>query len=133
MAELDSPLVLGDLHLKNRVVMAPLTRSRASDDRVPTPMMAEYYAQRASAGLILSEATVISEEANGYLNTPGLFTDAQVQGWKLVTRCRACQRWFDCGATVACRSCFTSRFTQWCNTSIGKCGTTSGLCQFVTS
>ncbi len=69
MAELDSPLVLGDLHLKNRVVMAPLTRSRASDDRVPTPMMAEYYAQRASAGLILSEATVISEEANGYLNT----------------------------------------------------------------
>ncbi len=72
MAELDSPLVLGDLHLKNRVVMAPLTRSRASDDRVPTPMMAEYYAQRASAGLILSEATVISEEANGYLNTPGL-------------------------------------------------------------
>ncbi len=85
MAELDSPLVLGDLHLKNRVVMAPLTRSRASDDRVPTPMMAEYYAQRASAGLIISEATVISEEANGYLNTPGLFTDAQVQGWKLVT------------------------------------------------
>ncbi len=52
--------------------MAPLTRSRASDDRVPTPMMAEYYAQRASAGLILSEATVISEEADGYLNTPGL-------------------------------------------------------------
>ncbi len=50
MAELDSPLVSGDLHLKNRVVMAPLTRSRASDDRVPTPMMAEYYAQRASAG-----------------------------------------------------------------------------------
>ena len=85
MAELDSPLVLGDLHLKNRVVMAPLTRNRASDDRVPTPMMVEYYAQRASAGLIISEATVISEEANGYLNTPGLFTDAQVQGWKLVT------------------------------------------------
>ena len=86
MAELDSPLVLGDLHLKNRVVMAPLTRSRASDDRVPTPMMAEYYAQRASAGLILSEATVISEEANGYLNTPGLFNDAQVEGWKQVTQ-----------------------------------------------
>ena len=85
MAELDSPLVLGDLHLKNRVVMAPLTRNRASDDRVPTPMMVQYYAQRASAGLIISEATVISEEANGYFNTPGLFTDAQVQGWKLVT------------------------------------------------
>ena len=86
MAELNSPLVLGDLHLKNRVIMAPLTRSRATADRVPTAMMAEYYAQRASAGLIISEATVISEEANGYLNTPGLFTDAQVEGWKLTTQ-----------------------------------------------
>lgn len=86
MAELNTPLILGDLHLKNRVVMAPLTRSRATTDRVPTPMMAEYYAQRASAGLIISEATVISEAANGYLQTPGLFTDAQVQGWKLVTQ-----------------------------------------------
>ena len=86
MAELSSPLVLGDLHLKNRVIMAPLTRTRATDDRVPTAMMAEYYAQRASAGLIISEATVISEEANGYLNTPGLFTDEQVEGWKAVTQ-----------------------------------------------
>ena len=85
MAEFNTPLILGDLHLKNRVVMAPLTRSRATVDRVPTAMMAEYYAQRASAGLIISEATVISEEANGYLNTPGLFTDAQVEGWKQVT------------------------------------------------
>ena len=85
MAELNSPVTLGDLHLKNRVVMSPLTRSRATDDRVPTEMMVEYYAQRASAGLIVSEATVISEEANGYLNTPGLFTDAQVTGWKKVT------------------------------------------------
>ena len=85
MAELNSPLILGDLHLKNRVVMAPLTRSRATLDRVPTAMMAEYYAQRASAGLIISEATVISEEANGYLNTPGLFSKAQVEGWKHVT------------------------------------------------
>ena len=85
MAELNSPLILGDLHLKNRVIMAPLTRSRATADRVPTLMMAEHYAQRASAGLIISEATVISEEANGYLNTPGLFTDAQVEGWKAVT------------------------------------------------
>ena len=85
MAEFNSPLILGDLHLKNRVVMAPLTRSRATDDRIPTEMMAEYYAQRASAGLIISEATVISEEANGYLNTPGLFNTAQVEGWKKVT------------------------------------------------
>ncbi|AWL27653.1 alkene reductase [Acinetobacter defluvii] len=86
MAELNSPLVLGDLHLKNRVIMAPLTRSRATADRVPTAMMAEYYAQRASAGLIISEATVIAEEANGYRNTPGLFSDAQVEGWKQVTQ-----------------------------------------------
>jgi 2,4-dienoyl-CoA reductase-like NADH-dependent reductase (Old Yellow Enzyme family) len=86
MAELNSPVTLGALELKNRVIMAPLTRSRATAERVPTPMMAEYYAQRASAGLIISEATVISEEANGYLNTPGLFTDAQVEGWKQVTQ-----------------------------------------------
>ena len=85
MAELSSPVQFGDLKLKNRVIMAPLTRSRATDDRVPTAMMAEYYAQRASAGLIISEATVIAEEANGYLNTPGLFSDAQVEGWKKVT------------------------------------------------
>lgn len=86
MAELNTPLILGDLHLKNRVIMAPLTRSRATTDRIPTAMMAEYYAQRASSGLIISEATVISEEANGYRNTPGLFTDAQVEGWKLTTQ-----------------------------------------------
>ena len=85
MTDFSSPIQFGDLQLKNRVVMAPLTRSRATSDRVPTAMMAEYYAQRASAGLIISEATVISEEANGYLNTPGLFTDAQVEGWKAVT------------------------------------------------
>ena len=83
--EFSSPIKLGDLELKNRVVMAPLTRSRATVDRVPTAMMAEYYSQRASAGLIISEATVISEEANGYTQTPGLFTDAQVEGWKLTT------------------------------------------------
>ena len=85
MADFSTPVQFGELKLKNRVVMAPLTRSRATDDRVPTAMMAEYYSQRASAGLIISEATVISEEANGYLNTPGLFTDAQVEGWKKVT------------------------------------------------
>ncbi|WP_298143285.1 alkene reductase [uncultured Acinetobacter sp.] len=85
MAEFNAPLTLGDLKLKNRVVMAPLTRSRATKDRVPTAMMAEYYAQRASAGLIIAEATVISEQANGYLNTPGLFNQAQVEGWKLLT------------------------------------------------
>ena len=85
MTDFVSPIQFGELKLKNRVVMAPLTRSRATADRVPTELMAEYYAQRASAGLIIAEATVISEEANGYENTPGLFTDAQVAGWKKVT------------------------------------------------
>jgi len=85
MTDFSTPIQFGELKLKNRVVMAPLTRSRATADRVPTPMMAEYYAQRASAGLIISEATVISEEANGYEKTPGLFSDAQAEGWKLVT------------------------------------------------
>ena len=85
MTDFSTPIQFGELKLKNRVVMAPLTRSRATVDRVPTAMMAEYYAQRASAGLIISEATVISEEANGYEKTPGLFSDAQVEGWKIVT------------------------------------------------
>ena len=85
MTDFVSPIQFGELKLKNRVVMAPLTRSRATADRVPTELMAEYYAQRASAGLIIAEATVISEEANGYENTPGLFNDAQVEGWKKVT------------------------------------------------
>ena len=86
MTDFSTPIQFGELKLKNRVVMAPLTRSRATIDRVPTAMMAQYYAQRASAGLIISEATVISEEANGYEKTPGLFSDAQVEGWKLVTQ-----------------------------------------------
>lgn len=85
MAEFDTPVTFGELHLKNRVIMAPLTRCRTNADRVPNALMAEYYAQRASAGLIISEATVISEEANGYENTPGLFNEAQVEGWKLTT------------------------------------------------
>ena len=84
MTNFSTPIQFGELQLKNRVIMAPLTRSRATVDRVPTPMMAEYYAQRASAGLIISEATVISEQANGYEKTPGLFSDEQVEGWKQV-------------------------------------------------
>lgn len=79
------PLTLGALTVPNRVFMAPLTRCRAGEGRVPTALNAEYYAQRASAGLIISEATVISERGNGYPGTPGIHTDAQVQGWKLVT------------------------------------------------
>ena len=79
------PFQLGDLTLPNRVVMAPLTRSRAGKERLPNPLMAEYYAQRAAAGLIVSEATTISEQANGWLESPGVYTDAMEAGWKTVT------------------------------------------------
>ena len=80
------PLQAGAFTLPNRIVMAPLTRCRASDGRVPNAMMAEYYAQRATFGLILSEATGVSPMGVGYPDTPGIWSDAQVEGWKLVTR-----------------------------------------------
>lgn len=79
------PIDLGALKLKNRIVMAPLTRSRAIAGQVPTPLAPEYYGQRASVGLIISEATQISRSGQGYPNTPGIFTEAQVEGWKAVT------------------------------------------------
>ncbi|NBT12384.1 MAG: alkene reductase [Planctomycetia bacterium] len=79
------PFQLGDLTLSNRVVMAPLTRGRAGTGRIPNATMAEYYVQRASAGLIISEATTISEQANGWLESPGIYTDAMEAGWRQVT------------------------------------------------
>jgi len=79
-------LQAGALLLPNRIVMAPLTRCRASAGRVPNAMMAAYYAQRASFGLILSEATSVSPMGVGYPNTPGIWSDEQVEGWKLITR-----------------------------------------------
>lgn len=79
------PLQAGAFHLPNRIVMAPLTRCRASAGRVPNAMMAEYYAQRAAFGMILSEATSISPQGVGYPNTPGIWSDEQVEGWKVVT------------------------------------------------
>ena len=80
------PFTLGDLPLRNRVVMAPLTRSRSSDDGVPPAIAVDYYAQRASAGLIVSEATNISAQARGYAMTPGIWSAAQVEAWQRVTR-----------------------------------------------
>jgi N-ethylmaleimide reductase len=73
---------LGPLSLKNRIVMAPLTRSRSDEDGVPPAYAAEYYAQRASAGLIVSEATNISAQARGYAKTPGIWSSAHVEAWK---------------------------------------------------
>lgn len=85
MPSLFDPVALGAIHAPNRVLMAPLTRGRATREAVPTPVMAEYYAQRASAGLIISEATGISRQGLGWPFAPGLWNDAQVAGWKPVT------------------------------------------------
>jgi N-ethylmaleimide reductase len=85
MPSLFNPLKLGSIELTNRIFMAPLTRARAGREGVPNELMARYYAQRASAGLIISEATGISREGLGWPNAPGLWNDAQVEGWKLVT------------------------------------------------
>jgi 2,4-dienoyl-CoA reductase-like NADH-dependent reductase (Old Yellow Enzyme family) len=86
MTTLFDPLKVGALELPNRIVMAPLTRSRAAGKgRVPNALMAEYYVQRASAGLILSEATSVTPMGVGYADTPGIWSDEQVEGWKQVT------------------------------------------------
>lgn len=83
--DLFSPIQVGANQLKNRMVMAPMTRSRADDDRSPNALMAEYYRQRASAGLIIAEATQISAQAAGAINTPGIHTEAHIRGWQRVT------------------------------------------------
>ena len=81
-AALRKPLQIGALSTENRLFMAPLTRSRADADGTPSALAAEYYAQRAQAGLIISEATAVCEQANGaYLNTPGIYTDRQQDRW----------------------------------------------------
>lgn len=86
MTTIFDPLTLGDLELPNRIIMAPLTRCRADEGRVPNAMMAEYYAQRASAGLILTEATSVTPMGVGYPDTPGIWSDAQVRGWANITK-----------------------------------------------
>ena len=86
MPSLFDPVRIGAWNLPNRIVMAPLTRSRAGADRRPNAVMAEYYAQRASAGLIISEATSVTPMGVGYADTPGIWSDAQVAGWKLTTK-----------------------------------------------
>ncbi len=79
------PVHAGAIALANRIVMAPLTRNRAPD-AIPTPLMAEYYTQRASAGLLITEATAISQQGQGYADVPGLYGSEQIDGWKQVTR-----------------------------------------------
>ncbi|MDB6004212.1 MAG: NADH:flavin oxidoreductase [Prosthecobacter sp.] len=86
MATLFDSLQLGPLLLPNRIFLAPLTRARAGQQRMPNALMAEYYRQRASAGLILSEATSVTPMGVGYANTPGVWSEEQVAGWKLTTQ-----------------------------------------------
>lgn len=85
MKHLFAPLQAGDLALPNRILMAPLTRCRAEDDHVPGPLIAEYYAQRASAGLIIAEATMVMADNSAFWREPGIHSEAQVAGWKRVT------------------------------------------------
>ncbi|MBO1901518.1 alkene reductase [Leucobacter weissii] len=80
-----TPLTIGPWTLPNRIVMAPLTRCRSGEDRVPDELAAEYYRQRAGAGLIITEGTIVSSDAAGYLGTPGIWSEEQVLGWRQVT------------------------------------------------
>ncbi|MET0185516.1 MAG: alkene reductase, partial [Achromobacter sp.] len=84
MTTLFDPVKAGDIDLANRIVMAPLTRNR-SPRAVPAPITATYYEQRASAGLIITEATAITQQGQGYADVPGLYSDEQLAGWKHVT------------------------------------------------
>lgn len=85
MSTLFDPIQLGELSLPNRIIMSPMTRCRASEGRVPNALMAEYYTQRATAGLIISEATSVTPMGVGYPRTPGIWSDEQVEGWQQVT------------------------------------------------
>src|ERR1700758_4090351 len=85
MPSLYDPVTIGAWKLPNRIVMAPLTRMRAVDERSPNALHVEHYSQRASAGLILTEATSVTPQGVGYPNTPGIWTEKQIAGWKEVT------------------------------------------------
>jgi N-ethylmaleimide reductase len=85
MSALFSPIDFGAIHARNRILMAPMTRGRADANGVPTDMMIDYYASRADAGLIITEATGISRQGLGWVNAPGIWTEAQIAGWRRVT------------------------------------------------
>jgi 2,4-dienoyl-CoA reductase-like NADH-dependent reductase (Old Yellow Enzyme family) len=85
MPTLFDPVHIGAWSLPNRIIFAPLTRARAGAERIPNALMAEYYAQRAAVGLIISEATSVTPMGAGYAETPGIWSSAQVDGWKLIT------------------------------------------------
>ncbi len=86
MSKLFEPLQIGAYTIPNRIIMAPLTRSRAGSERIPNDLMATYYSQRAEAGLIISEATAVHPMGVGYANTPGIWNNEQIEGWKKITK-----------------------------------------------
>ncbi|MBE0583745.1 MAG: alkene reductase, partial [Desulfofustis sp.] len=83
-ASLFDHLTIGDLKLKNRIAMAPMTRGRAGATRTPNDLMAEHYFQRSSAGLLITEATVVSAQGNGWIGSPGIYTEEMVDGWRKI-------------------------------------------------
>lgn len=110
-SDLFQPYRLGGLELANRMVMAPMTRSRALAGNVPNALAVTYYAQRASAGLIVTEATQVSPQGVGYIRTPGIYSAEQVNAWKAVTDAvhRAGQ---DLSTALACRPHLPSRLPR---------------------
>jgi N-ethylmaleimide reductase len=107
MPSLFEPVMFGAIQAPNRILMAPLTRARNTHDHVPTPLMAEYYRQRATAGLIISEATGISLEGLGWPYGPGIWSPEQIEGWKRVTDAfrsaggrMICQLWHMAGSST---------------------------------
>src|SRR3989339_92371 len=84
-SRLFKPLSIGNLHFKNRIALAPMTRSRAGSARVPNELMAEYYLQRSTAGLLITEATVVSKQGIGWIDSPGIYTEEMVAGWRKIT------------------------------------------------
>lgn len=101
--KLFEPLKMGDFELKNRIVLAPMTRGRAGGERIPNELMAEYYYQRASAGLLITEATVVSAQGNGWVGSPGIYTEKMVEGWRIVTKKAEAHRHSHFSAIVALR------------------------------
>ncbi len=125
MTKLFTPLKKSSLQLSNRVVMSPLTRSRASQDNIPTALMAEYYGQRATAGLIITEGTSPSPNGLGYPRMPGLFNAAQVAGWKQVTDAVHAK-----GGKIVVQLMHTGRVTHIANLPVGAevVGPSADLC-----
>ena len=101
------PVTLGALNLQNRVIMAPLTRNRAHEDGTPAQMAVEYYRQRAGAGMIITEATQISPLAKGYINTPGIYNDEHIAGWKPIV-----EAVHQAGGTIVCQLWHVGRISH---------------------